>query len=255
MQYHGVRVLPDRRARRLWSLSLVAISLWMCVGFRPAASAQADAPIIPQLAASPMLSATTIPPNGDVNPYGVAFVPRHFARGGPLEPGDVLVSNFNNSPNTLPAGNLQGTGTTIVRITPDGATSVFFQGQPGLGLTTALGVLKRGFVLVGNVPTTDGTSATVQQGSLLILDRYGHVVGNLTDSALLDGPWDLTIEDRGEEALVFVSNVLNGTVTLLKLAVPEHGNPVVRSETRIASGYLHRGDMAALEVGPTGLAY
>jgi hypothetical protein len=53
---------------------------------------------------------------------------------GVLKPGDVLVSNFNNNQN------LQGTGTTIVRVSKNGQ-SLFFQGQPGLGLTAALAVL------------------------------------------------------------------------------------------------------------------
>jgi hypothetical protein len=188
-----------------------------------------------------------------VNPYGVAFVPKGFAKGGPLQSGDIVVSNFNNS------SNQQGTGTTIVQISPEGTQSVFFQGPstPGqLGLTTALGVLKRGFILVGSVPTLDGTSGTVQApGSLLILDRFGNVVNTLSDSTLLDGPWDLTINDQGAKAQVFVSNVLSGTVTRIDLKIPKHGNPIVVSETQIASGYLTRTDPAALLVGPTGLAY
>src|SRR4029077_8209211 len=54
---------------------------------------------------------STVPHNGDLNPYGIAFVPLGFQSGtGPLRPGQVLVSNFNNS------ANLQGTGTTIVRV-------------------------------------------------------------------------------------------------------------------------------------------
>jgi DNA-binding beta-propeller fold protein YncE len=213
-------------------------------------------PIIPNLTPSPQLTVSTVPANGDVNPYGVAFVPRGFAEGGPLHAGDILVSNFNNSDNS------QGTGTTIVQITPAGTQSVFFQGPPhptgqnGLGLTTALGVLKRGFVIVGNVPTLDGTSGTVQApGSLLIIDRFGNVVNTLTDSTLLDGPWDLTIHDQGEKAQVFVSNVLSGTVTRIDLEIPRNGNPVVESETQIGSGYLAHTDPAALLVGPTGLAY
>jgi hypothetical protein len=48
----------------------------------------------------------TVPANNDVNPYGVAFVPKGFGEGGPLHPGDILVSNFNNGMNQ------QGTGTT-----------------------------------------------------------------------------------------------------------------------------------------------
>jgi hypothetical protein len=206
--------------------------------------------IVPQLAATTPQSVSTVPPNGDLNPYGVAFVPPDYTGGGRLHAGDILVSNFNNS------ANLQGTGTTIVRITPAGQRSVFFEGQQGLGLTTALGVLERGFVLVGNVPTADGTFSTIQQGSLLILNRDGRLVANLTSATKLDGPWDLTIHDEGQFAQVFVSNVLSGTVTRLDLAVPQTGDHiVVQGMTQIASGYAHRSDPAALVVGPTGLAY
>jgi uncharacterized protein (TIGR03118 family) len=206
--------------------------------------------ILSNLPATPLQSIPTVPANGDLNPYGVAFVPSDVARGGKLQAGDILVSNFNNS------SNQQGTGSTIVEIGPNGQQSLFFQGPAtGIGLTTALGVLKRGFVLVGNVPTMDGTSATVQQGSLMILDKNGNLVENLTDSALLDGPWDLTIHDQGNIAQVFVSNVLSGTVTRIDLKIPEQGNPIVESETQIASGFTHRTDPAALVIGPTGLAY
>jgi hypothetical protein len=210
-------------------------------------------PIITRLSARPNASFSTVPPNGDVNPYGVAFVPRGFSRGGQLQPGDVLVSNFNNSTNQ------QGTGTTIVRLTPGGQQSVFFQGPQGLGLTTALGVLKGGFVIVGNVPASydsNGNLISVGQGSLLILDRFGRQVASLSDPRLLDGPWGLTINDRGSQAQLFVSNVLSGTVTRIDLKVPRHGDHVVvENMTPIASGYTHRSDPAALVVGPQGLAY
>src|SRR5437762_14214969 len=61
---------------------------------------------------------STVPANGDVNPYGVAVVPTST---GSLVKGDVLVSNFNNSQN------LQGTGTTIVQVSPGGQQMVFAQ--------------------------------------------------------------------------------------------------------------------------------
>jgi hypothetical protein len=204
--------------------------------------------ILSQLSTSTQRIVSTVPANGDVNPYGVAFVPNGFPNAGSVQTGDILVSNFNNS------ANLQGTGTTIVRITPTGGVSVFFQGKSGLGLTTALGVLKRGFVLVGNLPTTDGSSSTVQQGSLLILNRSGAMVANLSDPAMLDGPWDLAVHDEGSRSQVFVSNVLNGTVTRLDLSISDTA-VTVSSSTRIASGYAHRFDPAALVIGPTGLAY
>src|ERR1700751_6493214 len=44
-------------------------------------------------------SASTVPTNGDVNPYGVAFVPPTFPSGGTATTGNILVSNFNNSSN------------------------------------------------------------------------------------------------------------------------------------------------------------
>src|SRR5262249_874380 len=165
------------------------------------------------------------------------------------QPGDLLVSNFNNS------ANVQGRGSTIVRITPEGGRTVFFNGIPGqtLGLTTALGVLKSGFVLVGNVPTD--ANGVPQQGSLIILDSNGKVVTQLTDPALLDGPWDLALNDRGSTAQVFVANVLSGTVTRIDLTIPTGGTPQVVAKTQIASGYAHRLDPNVVTLGPTGLRF
>jgi hypothetical protein len=197
---------------------------------------------------------STVPPNGDLNPYGVAFVPLNFSSGsGPLQPGDILVSNFNNSMN------LQGTGTTIVRIPANGPVSTFFAGPPhpggssGLGLSTALAVLRKGFVIVGNVPSKDGTSATVGSGSLLVIDNTGQLISTIK-GPLIKGPWDMTVQDEGDRAIVFVSNVLAGTVVRLELNVASNGVTVTNA-TVIASGYHHRGDPAAFEVGPTGLVY
>lgn len=216
--------------------------------------------IIPQLTASPTFSNPTPPANGDLNPYGVAFVPNGFPRGGPLRPGDIVVSNFNA------ASNLQGTGTTIVKVNNDASPTLFFQGEPGLGLTTALGVLKAGFVLVGNLPSTDGSGVcnaesgpgqNVGQGGLLVTDANGKMVQQFTSARFLNGPWDLTVKDQGESALVFVADALSGTVTRLDLRSTRiHGKSMLtlQNATQIASGYLHRCDPAAFVVGPTGLA-
>ena len=64
--------------------------------------------------------ASTVPRNGDVNPYGVAVIPRST---GHLRQGNILVSNFNNA-GAPPTGNLQGTGSSIVQYAPDGAEIV-----------------------------------------------------------------------------------------------------------------------------------
>jgi hypothetical protein len=215
-------------------------------------------PILSRLSSIPDQATNIVPANGDQNPYGVALVPEGFPRGGVLKPGDVLVANFNNAGTTASGGNLQGLGTTIVLVRPSSpqATPPVFFTSPEPGLTTALGVLKAGFVVVGNLPTTDGTSATVGAGSLQFIDRFGKQVLKLTDPNLLDGVWDLTVNDRGNFAQVFVSNVLNGTVTRVDVALhPRSDTVTVLGMTRIASGYQFRTDPAALVVGPTGLAF
>jgi hypothetical protein len=211
-------------------------------------------PIITKLASAPDVKVTTVPANGELNPYGVAIVPPGFPSGGLIKPGQILVANFNDS------GNVQGTGTTIVAITPgqNRATApVFFKSQ-AQGLDLALGVLKSGFVIVGNLPTTDGTAGTIGQGSIQIINRFGQVVQTLTDPNLLNWPWGLTVNDVGNTPQIFVSNVVSGTVIRIDLKVePVHGQitPVVTSVTEIASGYTVQPNSGAVIVGPTGLAY
>jgi hypothetical protein len=214
-------------------------------------------PVIPRLSPTPTATDSTVPTNGDVNPYGVAFVPSTFPSGGVLRPGDLVVANFNNGQN------LQGTGTTIVRVNPNASPTLFFADPSAPGFSTALGVLKRGFVIVGNVPSTDGSGVCTQspggkeqnvgQGSLLVIDHTGQLVQALEGPVLLDGPWDLALDDDGDRARIFVSNALSGTVTRLDLSVSDHA-VAVESATQIASGYAHRCDPAAFVVGPTGLA-
>lgn len=215
---------------------------------------------------------STIPSNGDVNPYGVFRVERSVGR---LQRGSILVSNFNNS------ANLQGTGTTLVQISPQGNFSLFAQIDPttlpgpcpgGVGLTTALVVLRSGWVIVGSLPTTDGMPDTAQPGCLIVLDSMGNVAETITDPNI-NGPWDMTVFDKtGNEgngrntAALFVSNVLNGTVagggqivnegTVLRidLSLRGHQMPTVTSLTVIGSGFAERTDPAALVIGPTGVA-
>jgi hypothetical protein len=212
--------------------------------------------------------ASTVPANGDVNPYGIAVVPRTT---GALVKGHILISNFNSS------ANLQGTGTTIMDIAPDGTVKVFAQIDAahlpgrcpgGVGLTTALVVLRSGWVVVGSLPTTDGTAATAQAGCLLVLNKKGQVVETLSGSrhgAAINGPWDMTAFDGGEFVELFVSNVLNGTVAAngnvvnrgtvvrIVLFIDEDSKPKEVLRTVVGSDFPERTDPAALVIGPTGL--
>jgi hypothetical protein len=197
---------------------------------------------------SPVQSVSTVPANGDVNPYGVAFVPPQFPKGGAANTGDILVSNFNA------ASNLQGTGTTIVDIPAAGGTpSLFFQSSTPAGLTTALNILRKGFVLVGNFPSSDGTCQNSTAGSIIVINKSGKQVGSIADSSI-NGPWDSALFDEGNSAKFFVANGLNGTVVRLDLKVSSSGVSVER-ETQIASGYLHQCDPVTFVDAPTGLVY
>ncbi len=74
------------------------------------------------------------------------------------------------------------------------------------------------------------------------------------DPVFLDGPWDLTIDDHGSEAHIFVSNVLNGTVSRLDVSVTSSA-VTLQKMTTLATGYSHVPNAAAVVLGPTGLAF
>jgi hypothetical protein len=204
-----------------------------------------SAPFLP----SPVRVVSTVPMNGDVNPYGVAFVPHGFP-GGALNPGDILVSNFNNS------SNLQGTGTTIVRVPQQGSPSLFFTSSPSQpGLSTALAVLSEGLVIVGSFPSTDGTCATAGNGSLLVVNSLGHQVQTIADQNFINGPWDMAVYDFGGGRVdAFITNGLSGKVTRLDLII-SGGQFTVQSKTTIASGYMFQCDPVTFVDAPTGLVY
>jgi hypothetical protein len=213
---------------------------------------------------------STVPKNGDVNPYGLVVVPRST---GALVAGEALISNFNNH------RNLQGTGTTIVQLpsspppsfsaSPSLFASIQANKLPGacpggVGLTTALAALRSGWVIVGSLPTKDGTSATMQAGCLLVINSTGSVVETISGGPI-NGPWDMTAVDSGSRATLFVTNVLNGTVAAspntvdggtvvrIELTNLDSGPPKVASETVIGTGFPERTDPASLVVGPTGV--
>ncbi|WP_341315281.1 hypothetical protein WN982_08545 [Paraburkholderia sp. IMGN_8] len=138
----------------LWRRLLLALcGTVVALGATHAAYAEDRTPLLPP----PVVTSTTIPANGDLNPYGIVFVPDGFSSFGKIAPGDLLVSNFNN------AQNMQGTGTTIVKIVPGAKQAETFSQlhatpQSPIGLTIALGVLRGGFVLVSNTARSTRSS-------------------------------------------------------------------------------------------------
>ncbi|MDE2515384.1 MAG: hypothetical protein KGL12_05120 [Rhodospirillales bacterium] len=216
--------------------------------------------------------ASTVPANGDLNPYAIAVAPSSV---GAIAKGDVLVTNFNN------VSNLQGTGTSIVRYSPaTGKLSLFADlpaktpGCPGgIGLSTALAVLRSGWVIVGSAPSTDGTTKTLGQGCLLVLGPDGKLAATWTGPDIVD-PWgNIALRDDGDRATLFVSMagkdvpgpeardgtgkpvvVHKASVLRLRLAIPAGKPPRIAARDVVADGFGQRADAGAFLIGPTGLA-
>jgi len=235
---------------------------------KPATSAQPVASFLNQLHAGVQV-ASTVPANGDVNPYGVAVVP---ASGGLLTAGDILVSNFNDK------ANVQGTGTTLVEVSPAGHVTLFANisklpaGQAcpgGIGLTTALGILPGGWVVVGSLPTTAGGAlpGLNPSGCLIVLNDQGSVVETITNNDIV-GPWDLAVKSDASSAELFVSNALGGNITVhggvpvtgnctvvrLDLALSAASPPRLTGTAVIGTDFPWAANKAALVLAPTGLA-
>jgi hypothetical protein len=209
----------------------------------------------------------TVPDNGDQNPYAIVVAP---VTAGSVKKDDVLVDNFNNSTN------LQGTGSTIVDYHPDTKEMSVFAVIPrdlkecpgGVGLSTAMTMLKSGWVIVGSTPSNDGTTGTKGAGCLIVLDPQGKVASTIVSPNIND-PWgNMAVVDNGNSATLFLSNAGFGvgsaagdppvfkqaTVLRLDLDIPDGKPPVVKKETVVASGYGAQADKGVFLVGPTGLA-
>ncbi|PFH12778.1 hypothetical protein [Burkholderia sp. JKS000303] len=209
----------------------------------------------------------TVPDNGDQNPYAIAVAP---VSAGTIQEGDVLVDNFNN------AANLQGTGSTIVSYRPSTKQMSLFATIPrelkacpgGVGLSTAMTMLKSGWVIVGSTPSNDGTTTTKGAGCMVVLDPNGKIA-SVWSTPNINDPWgNMAVVDRGDSATLFVSMAGFGvggpdgnppvykqaTVLRLDLDVPAGKPPVIKQETVVASGLGAQADKGVFLVGPTGLA-
>jgi hypothetical protein len=210
---------------------------------------------------------STVPENGDQNPYAIVVAP---VSAGVIQKDDVLITNFNND------GNLQGLGTTIVAFNPTTKKLTTFASLPrnlagcpgGIGLTTAMTMLKSGWVIVGSAPSADGTTGTKGPGCLIVLDSNGKVASVIANENI-NMPWgNMATVDNGDTATIFVSNagfgigspdgdprvVSQQTVLRLNLAIKDGQPPSVASQTVVGSGFGGQPNKDVFLIGPTGLA-
>ena len=216
---------------------------------------------------------SSVTDNGDLNPYAIVVAP---VSAGKIQKDDVLVDNFNN------LSNLQGTGTTIVIYRPSTKQTMLFAKLPqamaqcpgGVGLTTAMTMLKSGWVIVGSTPSRDGTTATKGDGCLIVLDPQGKPAVAWSGAHIVD-PWgNMAVKDDGDHATLFVSMAGEGipspavidpktklpvvvkkaSVLRIKLTIPEGKPPEIAEETVVGDGFAQRADRDNFLLGPTGEA-
>ncbi len=89
-----------------------------------------------------------------------------------------------------------------MEISPGGRQHVFAvvpppTSTPAVGLTTALAVLRSGFVVVGSLPAPGGTRRWPRPGALTVLDATGNVVETIT-APDINGPWDMAAIEHGK---------------------------------------------------------
>ena len=254
-------ILRDRRVLALGACAALAV-----IAPQAARPATQPASFLDGIHRQTVLS-STVPANGDQNPYAIVVAP---VSAGSVQKDDVLVTNFNDG------GNLQGLGTTIVDYNPTTKKLTTFAALPrdlagcpgGVGLSTAMTMLKTGWVIVGSAPSADGTTATRGAGCLIVLDSNGKVE-SIIASDKIDMPWgNMATIDNGDSATLFVSmagfgvgspegdpRVVNeATVLRIKLSIPEGKPPQVVDQTVVGSGFGAQPNKDVFLIGPTGLA-
>ena len=261
-------LLPVASARGWLRLAAVGGVLLAVAALLPIAAARAAEPqgFLESIHRHTTLT-SSVPDNGDQNPYAIIVAP---VAAGKIQKDDVLIDNFNDK------NNLQGLGTTIVDYNPVTKKLSLFAAIPrhldgcpgGVGLTTAMTMLKTGWVIVGSLPSNDGTTATKGDGCLIALNSQGEVAGTIAGPNI-NGPWgNMAVIDNGGAATIFVSNtgfgvgapedespVINqATVLRIELSISEAKPPVVVRETVIGTGFGEQADKSVFIIGPTGLA-
>jgi hypothetical protein len=189
---------------------------------------------------------SSVTDNGDLNPYAVVVAP---VSAGKVAKDDVLVDNFNN------ISNLQGTGTTIVGYRPSTKQTYLFakvpQGLPqcpgGVGLTTAMTMLKTGWVIVGSAPS--GPTINDPWGDMAVVDN-----GSTATLFISMAGFGIPGPDVTDPATKLPVVVRKATVLRLELFIPDGKPPVLTSQTVVGDGFAQRADRDNFLLGPTGLA-
>ena len=207
--------------------------------------------------------ASTVPANGDVNPYGIVSVPMST---GNLVAGDTLDLQLQRG--LEPAGDghddrADFAGGHADRLRPHpplpAARPLSGRCRPHHGTDRA-----RRRVRGRGQPAGDRRrNGHPEAGCLIVLDPEGQPVETWAGNQI-NGPWDLALVPSGNTDELFVTNVLNktvaaagqpvngGTVVRLDVTTPNGKPPVLFSSTTVAQGFTEQLNSSALVLGPTG---
>lgn len=211
---------------------------------------------------------STVAPNGDGNPYGLAIAPANYtginaATGAKnvLQPGDVLVSNFSNS-----AG--ANTGTTIMRYVPGtGSISQFYQEKAGAG-PVAMAISNLGATWIANfLPGYSNPNAgtTTGNGNVVVVTPNGTdfpngtgVIDNSSGATFnpvgdqFAGPWGQAFGIKAGTAApyFFVTQVNSGSIQRQKFVPGQFAR-----ESVVTIGKLPVGTNTLDPTGPQGMVY
>lgn len=203
---------------------------------------------------------STVAPNGDANPYGLATPPAGYTTTGVLQPGDILISNFSDSTGAV-------AGKTIMRYVPSsGQMTLFYTNKVGTG-PVALAIGPGGFTWIANyqlgyINLTDG--ATTGDGNEIVVAPDGSdlsantgIIDNNSGAtfdpsqATFSGPWGEVLAQPagGAATYFFTSEVNTGWVQRQEIVTPLSATHLV------TIGQLPVGNNAFDPTGPQGMAY
>lgn len=204
--------------------------------------------------------ASTVAPNGDKNPYGLATPPASYSggAGNVLQPGDILITNFSAQTGT-------NTGTTTMRYVPaTGQMSLFYTNKVGTG-PTALAIGPTAAVWIANyqlgyINLADG--ATTGDGNVIVVAADGSDLANNAgiidnnsgvtfdpSNAAIAGPWGEVYATGTPFFFLTQTNLGAGFVQRQEVTAS------INATHLVTIGQLPTGSNAFDPTGPQGMVY
>ncbi len=208
---------------------------------------------------------STVAANGDNNPYGIAVVPSNFVptAGSLWQPGDIIVSDFNNASGTA------GAGSSIVRIR-NGVTTTISQGAlygtaglafnangaalwtSDIGPTPSANPSGDVSIILGNSnPTGSAVGSTAGSGTINNTTTASNAVTNS-----FNGPWGEAFNGNGSAPAFFWSNINDGKIYEISHLGQPFGSDLITLLGQVPWGPASAmASSSATNLGPSAIVY